>query len=81
MSDGKLKRTKDGRFWLIDPKTGKKRNRPKGNPRTKSRIPDEKADESWLKRLSKGGVVKSSRKKSYSIYGIATRGKTKPKYF
>ena len=74
MSDGKLKRTKDGRFWLIDPKTGKKRNRPKGNPRTKSRIPDEKADESWLKRLNKGGLIKSRKK---SIDGIARRGKTK----
>ena len=30
---------------------------------------------------AKGGLIKSSRKKSYSIYGIATRGKTKPKYF
>ena len=89
MSEEELKQIEDGRFWLIDPKTGKKRKRLKKLPRTKSRIPAEKADESWLKRLNKGGAVKiedvalrgmfkSSRKKN--IDGIARRGKTRAKH-
>ena len=66
----------DGRFWLIDPKTGKKRKRLKTHPRTKSWIPDEKADESWVQLLkkSKGGAVKSRRK---PMNGIAKTGLTR----